>query len=100
MVTSSVKSILKAMIDTVYLGPSLGVVRILYLLVGGFFNQRGYSGADWLDLLIYISFLIQVGWSLKKCMTAVHLIWIMIKFKLLFSRPAKSQELLYKPRND
>ena len=36
------------MIDTVFLGPSLGG-SAFFLTVGGFFKEREYSGADWLD---------------------------------------------------
>ena len=38
--SSSVKAILKAMTDTDFLGPSLGVVRIFLFTVGGFFQQE------------------------------------------------------------
>ena len=44
ILTSSVKSILKAMIDTFFWRPSL--------TVGGFYNQREYFRADWLVLLL------------------------------------------------
>ena len=52
--TSSVKAILKAMTDTVYFGPSLGVVRILFFMVGGFFNKREYSKNDYPYHLLYV----------------------------------------------
>ena len=48
MLTSSVKAILKAMIDTVFLGPRLGGGQNFLLTPGGFYNEREYSGADWL----------------------------------------------------
>ena len=40
------------MTDTVFLGPSLGVVRIYYYRWEVFFYEKEYSRADWLDLLI------------------------------------------------
>ena len=49
---SSVKAILKAMTHTVFIGPNLGVVRILFFTAWSFFNKREYSGADCLDLLV------------------------------------------------
>ena len=51
--TSSFKAILKATIDTIFLGPSLGGAEFFFfILLGGFYNQREYSGANWLVLLI------------------------------------------------
>ena len=51
ILTSSVTAILKAMTDTVFLGPTLGVVRFFLFRLGGFFNKREYSEADCPDLL-------------------------------------------------
>ena len=42
IMTSSVKTIMKAMIETFFGGPSLGVIRIFFT-VGCFFNDREYS---------------------------------------------------------
>ena len=39
------------MTDTVFLGPTLGVVRFFLFRLGGFFNEREYSEADCPDLL-------------------------------------------------
>ena len=49
----SLRAILKAMTDTVLLGLSLGVVRILFN-VKGFSNKGEHSVADWLNLLSHI----------------------------------------------
>ena len=38
-----------------FLGPSLGVGQKFLITVGGFYNKREYSGADWLVLLIVYS---------------------------------------------
>ena len=40
------------MIDTVFWGPSLGGGQNFVLTLGGFFNVREYSAADWLVSLI------------------------------------------------
>ena len=40
------------MFDTVFLGPSLGGGQNFFKTVGGFYNKREYSEADWLVLLI------------------------------------------------
>ena len=40
------------MTATDFLGPSLGGVRFFLLMVGFFLNERDYSVADWLVLLI------------------------------------------------
>ena len=41
------------MIDTVFLGPSLGEVRNFLLTVGSFFNKKEHSEADWLVPLLF-----------------------------------------------
>ena len=40
------------MTKTFFFTPSLRGVRFFLYTVGGFFNKREYSGADWLDLLL------------------------------------------------
>ena len=40
------------MTDTFFFAPSLGGLEFFLFTVGGFFNKREYSGADWLDLLL------------------------------------------------
>ena len=52
ILTSSVNAFLKAMIDTVFLGPSLRGGQNFLITVGGFYNEREYSGADWPVLLL------------------------------------------------
>ena len=52
ILTSSVKAILKAMVDTVFWGPSLGGGQNFVLMVGGFCNEREYSAADCLVPLL------------------------------------------------
>ena len=52
ILTSSVTAILKAMINTIFIGPSLGGSE--FCINGGrFFNEREYSAADWLVPLLY-----------------------------------------------
>ena len=58
ILTSNVKAILKAMIDTIFLGPSVGGGQIFLITLEGFYNKREYSGADWLVLLLMKSFLV------------------------------------------
>ena len=41
------------MINTVCFGTKFKGGQNLLLMLEGFFNKREYSGADWLDLLIY-----------------------------------------------
>ena len=42
------------MIDTVFLGPSLGGGQNFLITVGGFYNEREYSKGDWPVLFISI----------------------------------------------
>ena len=58
----NVQAILKAMIDTVFLGPSLGGVRFFLLPVRVFFNKREYSGAGWPLSYIYILPIPEIPW--------------------------------------
>ena len=52
ILTSCVKAILKAMINTFFFGTKFRGGQNFVLTVGGFFNKREYSGADWLVPLI------------------------------------------------
>ena len=48
MLTSSVNAIWKAMTNIKFFWGK----NFILLTVGGIFNKRDYSGADWLDLLV------------------------------------------------